>query len=77
MNKFTESDLSDIINYQMDLNGYSERYLELKVIENWYSQFTTTKAKEEQFKKYLREKLKPFVPKVMLERYIGRFLLQY
>ena len=47
-----------LINVQMILNGYHERFEDLKGIEGWYHKFTTTEFKEKIYIGYLKWKLK-------------------
>jgi len=77
MKQLTEDKFKEIINYQMELNWYTERFEDLQKIDNWYSKFPTTKEKEEEFKTYLKKELKSSVIPWRLDREIGHFILWY
>jgi len=77
MKKFTEENLKEIINKQMEINWYKERFNDLVWKEDWFIKFTTTEEKEEEYKEYLRKYLKPFTLKGRLEKEIWWIILNY
>jgi len=80
MKKFTIENLKEVINYQMELNGYKERYEDLKQIEEWYLKFTTNKEKEKEFTEWLKEYLHNVdknAPKKYVEKIANRIILDY
>ena len=77
MKRFTEDNLKEIINYQMELNWYKERYDDLKEIESWYTKFTTTEEKEKEMKEWFKDYIKSFVPKGRINNEASMFILNY
>jgi len=77
MKIFKEDNLKEIINYQMELNWYKERYEDLKKIDDWYIKFTTTEEKENEMKEWFRKYIKSFVPKSIIENETSMFILNY
>ena len=77
---FNENNLREVINYQMQLNWYKERYEELQNIKKWYLKFTTTKEKEKQFLERLKEylyKIDKTANKQNIEKVANRIILDY
>ena len=77
MKKFTEEHLKEIINKQMEINWYSERYEDLQLIDSWYTKFTTTEEKEKEWKNWLKIYLKPFCPHWRIMKEVGWITLEY
>ncbi len=77
MKTFKEENLKEIINYQMELNWYSERYDDLKKIDEFYTKFTTTKEKEKEYIEYLKKYIKPFVVSTKLDKGVWHIILNY
>lgn len=74
---FEKSNFVDIINYQMELNWYNERFDDLVKIDWWVDKFTTTLEIENKFIDYLKNEFKKFVPKKRINNQIGLFILNY
>ena len=77
---FNEDNLREVINYQMQLNWYKERYEELQNIKKWYLKFTTTEEKEKEFKERLKEYLSNVdkkAPASYVEKVANRIILDY
>lgn len=77
MKKFKEENFIHLIDYQMELNWYEERFNDLKLIPSWYDKFTTTEEVENKFKEYAIKYLSKFYPKSKLERKVWMFILWY
>ena len=77
--EFKEINLKHLIDYQMELNWYSERYEDLQKIEWWFSKFTTTPEKEKEFIEYTKIYLKPFSWKIkyILNKQVSWFILNF
>lgn len=82
MKKFTEDDLKRIINHQMELNWYDIDFDWLvakywKESSEWLLDYTTTTEKEEEFIDWLKDYLKPFVPKSRVTKEAWNILINY
>lgn len=76
--KFKLENLKEVINKQMEIAWYKERFEQLqKIGDGWHDNFETTYLKELEWVEYLREYLKPFVPKEAIENEVGHFVLNY
>ena len=74
---FEKSNFVDIINYQMELNWYNERFDDLVKIDWWVDKFTTIKEKEDEFKNYLKNEFKKFIPVKRINTQVQWFILNY
>lgn len=77
MKRFTEDNLKEVINKQMEINWYSERWNDLQNIPDWFNKFTTTEETEKKFKEWLKVYLKPFTIKARIDIDIWWFILNY
>ena len=77
MKKFTEEDLKIIINKQFEINWYDITFEDIKETEDWFTTYTTTEDKEEEFKKWLRTYYKKYVSTARIEKEIWHFILSY
>ena len=74
---FEKSNFVDIINYQMELNWYNERFDDLVKIDWWVDKITTIKEKEDEFKNYLKNEFKKFIPVKRINTQVQWFILNY
>jgi len=77
MKKFKEENLKEIINYQMDLNWYKERFEDLQKIDDWFVKFETTETLQTEYVEYLTKYLKDYVPKFRLRKEVWGIILQF
>ena len=77
MKTLTIINLKEIIDKQMEINWYEERFDDLVNMKDWFIKFTTTDEKEEEFKKWLKNYLKPFIVKERLDKEVWYFILNY
>lgn len=91
MKKFKLDNLKEIINKQMEINWYKERWDNIqeyqknadKILEMWwnseawYTYFTTTKEKEKEFIIWLKKYFKSFILSKRVENEVSWFILNY
>ena len=77
MKRFEEKNLREILDKQMEINWYRERYDDLCKMNDWYIKFTTTEEKDQQYKDWLKVYLKAFFPKSIIEKQISWHILNY
>jgi len=77
MKKFNEGSLAICINKQMEINWYKERLKDLRLIDNWFNSFTTTKEKEEEFISFLKDYFLWYIPKKTIDKEVWMFILNY
>ena len=77
MKNLKDKNFREMIDKQMELNWYSERFDDLKEIDSWYSKFETNKETEDKYKEWLAQYLTPFAHKKDKEKEISYFILEY
>ena len=79
MKKITPEIFNRILNKQFEINWYSVTVEEIieKWIDDWFHTYTTTTEKEEEYRKYLSEEVKKYVPKSMIKKEVEMFILNY
>ena len=76
--KFSKNHLETAIVEMFKIAWYEDEYpgslQELNQIDNWYLKWERTDKQEEQFEKYLRKYLKPFVISFRLDKEVQWFI---
>ena len=77
MKEFRQKQLIEAINKQFEINWINKTYEDVKWVDNWFLQYTTTQEKEDEFKEWLFEFIKPYTYPSRRQREVGWFLLSY
>ena len=79
MKKITPEVFHRILNKQFEINWYNITVEEIieKWIDDWFHTYTTTIEKENEYRIYLLEEIKKYVPKSMIKREVEMFILNY
>jgi len=78
INRLTEQNLEECIKHMFDIAWHSFISLdELNKDKEWFTNYTYTQEQENEFKEWLRQYLKDFVPKTRLEKEVGYFILNW
>ena len=76
--RLTEQNFKEIIKKMFEIAWIEFISLEdLNKDTQWFTNNTYTQEQEDEFKERLREYLKDYVPKVMLDKQVNHFLLQW